>query len=157
MADSDLLLFNCLVVSNYFWPHGLQYARLPCLSFTISGVCSNSLPLSRGFHPTISSFVTAFFSCPQSFSASGSFPMSQLLASGSSSFSINPPNEYSGLISFRTDWFDLLAIQGTLNRSLLQHSRFQLGGLNFPSNVLKQDWMATGVLFYLYAFSLTGN
>ena len=73
------------------------------------------------------------------------------------SFCISPYNKYSGLISFRIDWFDLLAVQGTLIKSLLQHSRFQLGGLNFPPNVLKQDWMATGLLFHLYAFSLRGN
>ena len=66
-----------------------------------------------------------FSSCPQSSPASGSFPVSQLFTSGgqrigSFSFSISPSNEHSGLISFRTDWFDLLAVQGTL-KSLLQH------------------------------------
>ena len=64
-------------------------------------------------------------SCLQSFSTSGSFPMSQLFASGgpkywSFSFNISPSNEYPGLISFRMDWLDLLAVQGTL-KSLLQH------------------------------------
>ena len=61
-------------------------------------------------------------SCFQSFPASGSFPRSQFFASGSRSFSfsISISNEYSGLISFRTDWFDLLTFQGTL-KSLLQH------------------------------------
>ena len=61
---------------------------------------------------------------PSIFSASGSFPMSQFFSSGgqsiSFSFSISPSNEYSGLISFRIDWFDLLVVQGTL-KSLLQH------------------------------------
>ena len=66
-----------------------------------------------------------FSSCPQSFPTSGSFPMSQLFASGGQSigvfsFSISPSNEYSGLISFRLDWLDLLAVQGTL-KSLFQH------------------------------------
>ena len=65
------------------------------------------------------------FSCLQPFTASGSFLMIQLFTSGgqsywSFSFSISPSNEYSGLISFRIDWFDLLAVQGTL-KSLLQH------------------------------------
>ena len=69
-------------------------------------------------HPTISSSVVPFSSCSQSFPASGSFPMSWPFASGwpkywSFSFSISPSNEYSGLISFRIDWFDLLAVQGT--------------------------------------------
>ena len=66
-----------------------------------------------------------FSSCPQSFLASGSFPMSQLFAWGgqsvkSFSFSISRSNEHPGLISFRMDWLDLLAVQGTL-KSLLQH------------------------------------
>ena len=73
-------------------------------------------------HPTISSSVALFSFCHQPFSASGSFPVSQLFASKywSFSFSICPSSEYSGLISFRIDWFDLLAVQGTL-KSLLQH------------------------------------
>ena len=103
------------------WPHEI---RLP-YPWLSPWVCSNSCPLSQWCHPTISSSVTSF-SCPQSFPASGSFPKSWLFASGgqsigvSFSFSISPSNEYSGFISFRIDWFDLLAIQGTL-KSLLQH------------------------------------
>ena len=77
------LLFSCQVMSDSLWPHGLQHARLPCLS-PCSRVCSNSCPLSRWYHPTISSSVSPF-SCPQSFPSSGSFLMSQLLASGSQS------------------------------------------------------------------------
>ena len=73
---------------------------------------------------TISSSVVSFSSCPQSFPASGSFLKSQFFAPGgkywSFSFSMSPSKEYSGLISFRTDWSDLLAVQGTL-KSLLQH------------------------------------
>ena len=75
-------------------------------------------------HPTISSSDIPFSSCLQSFPGSGSFQMSQFFASGDQnicfSFSISPSNEYSGLISFRMDWLDLLAVQGTL-KSLLQH------------------------------------
>ena len=71
--------------------------------------------------PSISSSVVPFSSCLQSLPASGSFPMSQLcIRYWSSSFSINLSNEYSGLISLRIDWFDFLAVQGTLT-SLLQH------------------------------------
>ena len=72
-------------------------------------------PLSRWYHPTISS-VIPFSSCLQSFPALGSFLMSQFFASGglsiggASAFSISPSNEYSGLISFRMDWLDLLAV-----------------------------------------------
>ena len=67
-----------------FQPHELQHARPPCLS-PIPGVPSNSCPLSRWCHPAISSSVISFFSCPQSFPASGSFPMNQLFASGGQS------------------------------------------------------------------------
>ena len=73
--------------------------------------------------PTISSPVVRFSSCLQSFPTSGSFSMSRLFASGGQkywSFSISPSNEYSGFISFRINWFDLLAVQGTL-KSLLRH------------------------------------
>ena len=75
------LLFSHSVMSNSLWPHGLQPTRLPCPSLS-SGVCSNSCPLSQWWHPTISSSVTPFSSCPQSFPALGSFTMSQLFASG---------------------------------------------------------------------------
>ena len=80
-------------------------------------------PLSWWCHPTISSSVVPFTSCLQSFPASGSFQMSQFLASGgrsigSFSFSISPSHEYSGLISFTMDWLDLLAVQGTPKSSL---------------------------------------
>ena len=83
----------------------------------------NSCPSSWWCHPTISSSVIPFSSCHQSFPASGSFPVSQFFLSdgqsiGSFSFSISPSNEYSGLISFRMDWLDLLAVQVTL-KSLL--------------------------------------
>ena len=79
-----LLLFNPSVLSDSLWPHGLQHARLPCLSLP-PRVCSNSCPLSRGCHPTISSSVVPFSSCLQSFPASGSFPMSRLFAWGGQS------------------------------------------------------------------------
>ena len=62
---------------NSLWPHGLEHTRLPCPSRS-PGVCSNSCLLSRWCHPTISSSVTPFSSCPQSFSLSGSFPMNWL-------------------------------------------------------------------------------
>ena len=102
--------------------HALQHTRLPCSSLSL-GVCSNSYPLSQWCHPTMSSSVSSFSSCLQSFPTLWYFPMSWLFASGgqsiwSFSFSISPYKEYSGLISFRIDWFDLLAVEGTL-KSLL--------------------------------------
>ena len=116
--------FSRSVVSNSLLPNGLQHTRLPCPSPT-ARIYPNPCPLSRWCHPTISSSVVPFSSCPPSFPASGSFPMSQLFASGgqsywSFSFNISPSNDHSGLISFRMDWLDLLAVQGTL-KSLLQH------------------------------------
>ena len=110
-------------MSDSLWPHGLQHARLPCPPPT-PGAYSDSRPSSWWCHPAISSSVVTFFSHLQSLSASGSFPMRVLHIRWpnywSFSFSISPSNDYSGLISFRIDWFNLLAVQGTL-KSLLQH------------------------------------
>ena len=111
-------------MSDTWQHHRLQHARLHFPSPT-PGACSNSCPSNWWCHPTIASSVILFSSCLQSFPASGSFPMSQLFASGGqrigvSAFSISPSNKYSGLIFFRIDWLDLLAVQGTL-KSLLQH------------------------------------
>ena len=103
--------------------HGLQHTRLPCPSLT-PGACSNSCPSSWWCHPTISSSAVPFSSCLQSFPASGSSNESALPIRWpnywSFSFNISPSNEYLGLISFRIDWLDLLAIQRTF-KSLLQH------------------------------------
>ena len=111
------MLFNCSAMFDSLWPYVLQHSSLPCPSLS-SGVCSNSRPMSWWCHPTISSSLAPFSSCPQSFQASGSFLMSQLFTSGgqgiraSASLSVLPMNIQ--------DWFDLLAVQGTL-KSLLQH------------------------------------
>ena len=115
--------FSHSVMSGSLQPHGLQHTRLPCPS-PFPEACSNSFPSSRWCHPTNSSSVVPFSSCPQSFPAAGSFQMSQLFTSGcksigvSASTSVFPMNP--GLISFRKDWLDLLAVQGTL-KNLLQH------------------------------------
>ena len=91
-------------MSNSWWPHELQHARLPCLSLC-PGVCSNSYPLSRWCCPTISSSVASSSSCPHSFPGPGSFPVSWLFTSGgqstgvSASASILPVNIQ--------DWFPL--------------------------------------------------
>ena len=89
--------------------------RPPCPSLT-TGVHTNTCPLSQWCHPTISSSVIPFSSYLQSFPASASFPMSQFFASDwskywSFSFSVSPSSEYSGLISFRIDCFDVLAVR----------------------------------------------
>ena len=118
--------FSRSVASDSLWPHELQHVRPPCPSPT-PGVHSNSHLSSRWCHPAISSSVIPFSSCPQSLLASESFPMSQLFAWGgqkywSFSFSIIPSKEYRGLISFRMDRLDPLAVQGTLKSLLPHHS-----------------------------------
>ena len=108
------LSFSRSVMSNSLWPHGLQHTRLPCPLLS-PGVCSNSCPLSQWCYPTISSSVASFSCCPQSFPASGSFPMSWLFVSSgqsigaSASASVLPVNiqdwfplELTGLISLLT-------------------------------------------------------
>ena len=115
--------FSHPVVSNSLQPYGLQHAR-PSYPSPTPGLHSNSCSSSWRCHPTISSPVGPFSSHLQSFSVWGSFPMNQFFASGGQilgfSFGISSSNEYSGLISFKIDWLDLLTVQGTL-KSLLQH------------------------------------
>ena len=98
-------------MSDSLQPHGLQHTRLPCPSPRVS---SDSCPLSWLCHPTISSCHPLLF--PPSI-----FPNIRVFCNESAfhirwpkywSFSISPSNEYSGLITFRIDWFDLLAVQG---------------------------------------------
>ena len=135
------------VVSDSLWPHGLQHTRPPCPSPT-PGVYPNSHPLSQWFPPTISSSVVPFSFCPQSFPESGSFPMSQLFSSGGQSIEFklqHQPFQWT-LISFRMDWLDLLAVQGTL-KSLLQHHSSKasiLLCLAFFMVQLSHPYMTTG-------------
>ena len=96
--------FSRSVMSNSLQPHELQHARPPCPSPT-PGVHSNSRPSSRWCHPTISSSVIPFSSCPQSFPASGSFQMSQLFASGGQSIGVSASS--SVLPMNIQDWFPL--------------------------------------------------
>ena len=122
--DISSVQLSCSFMSDSLLPHESQHARPPCPS-PIPRVHSNSCPSSQWCHPTISSSVTHFSSCLQSFPTSGSFQMSQYFCIRwpkywSFSFNISPSNEHPGLISFRMDWLDLLAVQGTL-KSLLQH------------------------------------
>jgi len=118
-----LLFFSLSVVSNSLRPHRLQHARLCCPSPS-RRACSNSCPWSWRCHPTI-----LFILChplllwPPVLSNIRVFSNESVLHIRWPkywSFSITPSNEYSGLISLRMDWLDLLAVQGTL-KSLLQH------------------------------------
>ena len=115
-------------MSDSLQPHGLQHARFPCPSPT-PRACSNSCPSCQLCHSTISSSVVPFSSRLQSFPAAGSFPVLHIRwpKYWSFIFSISPSNEYSGLISFRIDWFDLLAVQRTL-KNLLQHHSSKASG-----------------------------
>ena len=118
--------FSCSVMSDSLQPHRLQHSRPPCPSPT-PRVYSYSCTLSRWCHPAISSFV---FKLPLLLPPS-IFPSIRVFSNELAlrirwpkywclSFNISPSNEYSGLISFRMDWLDLLAVQGTL-KSLLEH------------------------------------
>ena len=112
----NIVHFSHSVMSNSLQPHGLQHARLPSLSPT-PRACSNSCPSSWWCHPTILSSVVPFFSFPQSFPASGSFPMSQFFTSGgqhigaSASASVLPMNIH--------DWF--LTKHGPLEKGMANH------------------------------------
>ena len=123
-------------MSNSLQPHGLQHTRLPGPSLS-PGIRSNSCPLSRWCCPTISSSVTPFSSCPQSFPAAGSFSVSWLFSSGgqsigaSASASVLPVNIQG--------WFplgltDFLAVQGTL-KSLLQHHSLKASTLHWKAGM----------------------
>ena len=142
--------FSHSVVSDSLQPHESQHARTPCPSPT-PGFHSDSRPFSQWCHPAISSSVIPFSSCPQSLPASESFPISQLFTRGghstwSFSFSIMPSKEIPGLISFRMDWLDFSAVQGTLN-SLLQHHSSKASILRrsaFFTVQLSHPYMTTG-------------
>ena len=132
-------------------PCGLQHARLPCPSLS-PGVCSSSCPLIWWCHPAISCSVVPFFSLPSVFLTISVFSGESGLSSSwlnywSFSFSISPSNEYSGLISFRMDRLDLLAVQGTL-KSLLQHH-------NWKASVV---WCSAFLMIQLsYPYMTTGK
>ena len=120
---STVWKFSCSVMCNSLWPHGLQHARPPCPS-PAPRVYSNLCALSRWCPPTISS-------CHPLLLLPSIFPSIRVFSNESAlhirwpkywslSFSISPFNEHPGPISFRMDWLDLLAVQGTF-KSLLQH------------------------------------
>ena len=114
-----LLLFSRSFVSDSLRPHGLQHTRLPCSSAT-PGACSNSCPSSRWCHPTL--FLCRPLLLPSIFPSIRVFSNESALRIRwpkywSFSFSISPSSEYSGLISFRMDWFNLLAVHGASEES----------------------------------------
>ena len=152
------LLFSCSVVSNSFWPHGLQHARLPCPSPS-PGACSNSCPSSQWCHPTISSSVISFSSCLQSFPASVSFPMSWLFASGGqrieASASVLPMNiqdwfplGLAGLISLQSKELSRVFSNTTVQRSCIllfnKTLRSLLSKMRFYTHYKFWLWSCTG-------------
>ena len=136
------------MVSDSLWPRGLQHLRLPCPSPS-PRVCSNSCLLSRWCHPTISSSVVPFSSCPQSFPESGSFPKSQLIASSgqsigaSASASVHSvkiqgwfPLGLAGLISLLSNGLSSLLRHHSPKASILRCSAFMVQ--------LSHPYMTTG-------------
>ena len=157
-----LLFFSRSVLSDSWGPHGLQHARLPCPSPS-PGASSNLCPLSWWYHTTLLPSSIPFFSCLQSFPSSGCFPMSQLFASGGqstgASVSISPSNEYSGLIYFRIDRFDLLAVQGIL-KSVFQHHSSKASILWHSALLIVQVYhpcITTGKIIALTMWTFVGK
>ena len=140
--------YCCCLVAKWcltLWRHGLQHTRTPCASPSPQA-CSNPCPLSRWCHPTVSSSVASFSSCPQSFPASGSFPMSQLFTSGgqsiraSASASILPMNIQScfplGLISLLSK-----GLSGFFSSTTVQKHQFlALSFLGGPTLISVHDY-----------------
>ena len=123
LRSTHSVQFSCSAVSSSLQPHGLQHTRPPCPS-PPPGDCSNPCPSSRWCHPTISAcrplpLLPSIFPSIRVFSSDSVLHI-RWPKYWSFSFSISPSNEHSELISFRMDWLDLLAVQGTL-KSLLQH------------------------------------
>ena len=141
--------FSLSVLSDSLWTRGLQHARLPC-PLPTPGACSDLCPSSRWCHPTISSSVVPFSSCLQSFPVSGSFQMSQLFASGGQAklleFQLQHQSFqwYTGLISLRIDWLDLLAVQGLA---------VQYSGVFSPLNDCQKTGVYKNLLFKKLIFT----
>ena len=139
--------FRCSVVSDSLQPHESQHARPPCPSPT-PGVYPNSCPLSWWCHPTISSSVIPFFSCPQSFPASGSFQISQLFSSGghsievSASTSVPPMNTQDWSPSEWTGWISLHSkgLSRVFSNTTVQKHQFFSAQLSSQSNSHIHTW-----------------
>ena len=135
--------FSHSLVSESLWPHEPQHTRPSCPSPT-PGVYPNPCPLSQWCHPTISSSVIPFSFCPQSFPASGSFPMSQLFASGGQSMGVSAS---ASVLPMNTqDWTHL----GWTGWIFLQSK-----GLSRPSPTPQFKSINSSVLSFLYSPTLT--
>ena len=142
--------FNCSVMSDSLHPHELQHARPPYPSPTVE-VYPNPCPLSRWCHPTISSSVIPFSSCPQSFPVSGSFQMHQLFTSGgqsigvSTSTSVLPMNTQDWSLVGWTDWISLQSkgLSRVFSNTTVQKHQFLSAQLSLKSQ-LSHPYMTTG-------------
>ena len=134
-------------MSNSLWTHRLQHARLSCPSPTPRAY-SNSCPSSGWCHPTISSSVVPFSSCLQSLPELGSFPVSQLFTSVVKVLEFQFQHQslqwILGLIFFRMDWVDLLAVQEALkvfSNTTVQKHQFFSAQLSLWSNSHIYTWL----------------
>ena len=151
--------FSCSVVCDSLQPHGMQHARLPCPSPT-PGACSNSCPLSRWCHPTISTSVVPLSSCLQSFPASGSFQMTQFFTSGGqrivvSALALVLPMNIQDWYSFRltglqSKGFSSLLQHRSSKASIFWHSAFFIVQLSHP-------YMTTGKTIALTRWTFVGK
>ena len=140
--------FSCSVMSNSLRPHELQHSRPPCPS-PAPGLHPNPCPLSWWCHPTISSSVVPFSSCPQSFPASGSFPRSQLFASGgqsigvSASTSVLPMNTQDWSPLGWTGWISLQSkgLSRVFSNTTVQKHQFFSTQLSLQSNSHIHTWL----------------
>ena len=156
--------FSHSVVSDSLQPHGLRHARLLCPSLTIPGACSNSCPSSWWCHPTISSSVVPFSSCPHSFPASGSFPMSQFFPSGgqsigaSASASVLPMNIQDWSPLGWTGWISLQSkgLSRVFSNTTVQKHQFFRAQLSLWSNSHTYN-MTTGKIVALTGRTFAGK
>ena len=137
--------FSCSIVSDSLWPHELLQARPPCPSPT-PGVHPNPCPLSRWCHSTISSSIVPFSSCPQSFSASRSFPMIQLFASGGQSIRVSAS---TSVLPMNTQDWSPLGWTGWISLQSKGLSRV------FPNTTVQKHH--SSVLSFLYSPTLTST
>ena len=143
-----LLLFSRQVRSDSLPPHGLQHAKPPCASPT-PRIYSNSCPLSRWLHPTISSSIVPFSSRLQSFPASGSFPMSQFFPSGgqrigvSASASLLPMNIQDWFPLGWTGWIPMQSkgLSGVFSNTTVQKHQFFGAQVSLLSNSHIHTWL----------------
>ena len=147
-SSTSSVQFSHSVVSDSLRPHEPQHARTPCPSPT-PGVHPNPCPLSRWYHPTISSSVIPFSSCPQSFPASGTFPMSQIFTSGSqnigvsASASVLPMNTQDWSPLGWTGWISLQSrgLSNVFSNTTVQKHQFFGAQLSLYSNSHIQAWL----------------